>query len=387
MSERKPRIVFTFVEAGLGHIMPITAVYDAFVKKYGDQCEVVKTYFFQDKKDPNMKYVEDEFIKEVKLHNAKKGRGALQFALMGLFGSRFSMRYLMEKRYHRGLAPSIEYLQSLDADLIFSTHFSTLYYAAAAREKGLIDSDIVAYCPDPVIGRQWDNRVDLIGLSSSVGKQKAERTRFKKGQVVEIPFLIREAVKDYDKDKAFYRKELGIPQDNFTVLLADGAYGAGKLRDTVLKLLKSKEKMTIIAVCGRNENLYKEFCGLKAPENITFMPFGFTDKMLLLSACCDLFVGKAGASNLAEPCYFGAPQIITFCATPIEKWISRHYTHFVKSAIQISDVNKAVEKIEEWIKHPDKMQPYKDACVSQHRTDGPIQLADILWNRLSQKQK
>ena len=31
----KPKVIFTFVEAGLGHIVPATAVSEAFTKKYG----------------------------------------------------------------------------------------------------------------------------------------------------------------------------------------------------------------------------------------------------------------------------------------------------------------------------------------------------------------
>lgn len=379
------KIVFAFVEAGMGHIMPMKAVYDAFVTKYGDKCEIVKTYFFQDKGNADLKYVEDELIKEVKLHNAKKGRGIFQFALMYLFGQKNSLKYLMEKRYKKGFLPSLNYIQELNADLIFNTHFSTLYYACVAREKGLVNSDIAAYCPDPVIGKQWDNRVDLIGISSPAGKEKAEKTNYKKSKIALIPFLIRQEVKNYDKGKKHYRKELGIPEDNFTILLADGAYGAGKIKETVLKLLTLKENITIIAVCGKNESLYNEFSLIKPPENITLIPLGFTDKMLMLSACCDIFVGKAGASNLAEPCYFGAPQIITFCATPIEEWIAKHYTHYVKSAIKITNVSEAVEKIEQWIKNPEEMYPYQQACLSQHRIDGPDIMADILWKMLNKQ--
>jgi UDP-N-acetylglucosamine:LPS N-acetylglucosamine transferase len=289
----------------------------------------------------------------------------------------------MESRYKKGFLPSMNYLQKLNADLIFNTHFSTLYYACEGRKRGLINSDIVAYCPDPIIGKQWDSRVDLIGISSLAGKNKAEKSRFEKGKVINIPFLIRKEVEQYDKGKCFYRKELNIPEDNFTVMLADGAYGAGKIRKTVLELLKLKERFTILAVCGKNENLYKEFSNLKVPDNITFKPFGFTDKMLLLSACCDVFIGKAGASNLAEACYFGAPQIITFCATPIEKWIAKHYTHFVKSAVKISDIRKVIKKVREWMEYPEKMEPYICACNSQHRTDGADRMAEILWERLN----
>ena len=34
---KKPRIVFAFTEAGLGHIMPLKSIADAVEKKYGDK--------------------------------------------------------------------------------------------------------------------------------------------------------------------------------------------------------------------------------------------------------------------------------------------------------------------------------------------------------------
>ncbi len=138
----------------------------------------------------------------------------------------------------------------------------------------------------------------------------------------------------------------------------------------------------MIAVAGRNEALYQEFLKLSPPDNVAFRPYGFTDQMLLLSAACDLFIGKAGASNLAEPAYFGAPAVITFTATPIEKWIAKHYTDHVKCAVKVTNVKKAVKLAEAFAADPVKMKPYADAAATEHRCDGPDRLADILWEML-----
>lgn len=381
--ESKYRVLFPFVEAGLGHIMPMRAIADAFEKKYGDRAEVVRVNFFQVTGDPNLKYVEDELVKEVKLHNKHKIRGSLQFFFMNLVGGSGSMKYVMEKHYKRGFAPAMELIQSYNADLIFNTHFSTFYYACEAKERGLIDAQVAGYCPDPVIGQQWDNRVDLMALSSEVGKARALKSRtFTADKLCVIPFLIRDEVKTMDKGRAYYRKELGLPEDKFTVLLADGAYGAGKLGATVRELLKSDKEMTVVAVCGKNERLYNEFLQLKSPDNITFVPYGFTDKMLKLSASCDLFVGKAGASNLAEPAYFGAPSIVTFRATPVEKWIAEHFVKHTGCAILEENIKRAVRLIEKMATDPEEMKPYQTACKAQHRHDGPEMLADRLWGML-----
>lgn len=379
---KRPRVVFPFVEAGMGHIMPMRAVSDAFEKKYGDRVEVIKTYFFQDTNNPDMKYVEDELIKEVKRHNKNRLNGFYQFLLMSIFRTRISMKFLHQVRYKRGFKPSMEYLKSLDADLIFNTHFSTLHYACELRAKGQSNAKIITFCPDPIVGLQWDNRCDLMLLSGSNGVKKAQRFgRFKPEQIQEVPFLIRKEIEEYNKGKQYYRKELDIPQDNFTILLADGAYGAGKLKDTVYELLKSKLNLTIIAVCGKNEELYQEFQKITPPDNIVFRPYGFTDKMLMFSAACDLFIGKAGASNLAEPAYFGVPTIVTFCATPIEKWICDHYRRN-GCAIKVNSVKKAVALAESFAQNPELMEPYIQAAKAQSRSDGADVIADLIFEQL-----
>lgn len=383
MAENKKfRVVFPFVEAGLGHIMPMKAIADAMQEKYGDRVEVIRTNFFTDTTNPNLACIEREFAREVKLHNKNKLRGKLQFFLMNIFGSKICLKYLMQKRYEAGFAPALAYIKKLNADLIFNTHLSTLYYSCEAKSRGLIGSQVMAYCPDPIIGRQWDNRADLIGVSSHVGKERATRFfRWHESQIKETPFFIRREVINYNKGREFYRRELGLPEQ-FTVLLADGAYGAGKLKKTVLQLLKSTRKMNIIAVCGKNEKLFNEFLQLSVPQNITFMPLGFTDKMLTLSAACDLFVGKAGASNLAEPIYFGAPAIVTFRATPVEKWISAHYVKHVGCAILQENYKKAVKLVESFIDDPTLMQAYVNATQSQRRADGAEIFADKIWESL-----
>lgn len=382
-TDSKPRIVFPFVEAGLGHIMPMTAIADAFEAKYGDRVSVVRTNFFQDTHDPVLSAVEQDFVDEVLRHNRKKWRGKLTHALMNILGTKFSMRYVFKKRHKRALCPALEYIRELNADIIFSTHLSTHYYACEAKRKGYTGAKVIGYCPDPIIGRQWDRRVDLMAVSSALGVKKARQFgRYKRAKVTEVPFLLRREVETYNMGRAYYRRALGLPEDNFTVLLSDGAYGAGKIRDTVYGLIgKAKQPLTIVAVCGKNEALYKEFCALDVPPHITFAPYGFTDKTLMLAAACDLFMGKAGASNLAEPVYFGAPCIVTFTATFVEKWICAHHqTNGV--AVKKTNVNKAVDLALKFAGNPELMKDLTDACAAQKRCDGSEVMADRLYCEL-----
>lgn len=381
----RPRVVFPLVEAGYGHIMPMTAVSAAFEEKYGDRCEVVKTKFFQDTGNADMKFVEEDCIAKVRQHNHNRIHGIMQFGLMGLVGPRAAMNFLMKTFYKRGYRPSMAYMKELKPDLILNTHFSTLFYACECRARKELDADIVAYCPDPVVGDQWDRRCDLLALSSRNGSLKAQKHGFKPEQLITVPFLIRKQVEEYDKGKVYYRKDLGFDPDRFTVLLVDGAYGEGKLEKTARALIETDMKLTVIAVCGKNEPLYERLSALVPKENVDFKVYGFTDKILELNAAADLFVGKSGASNLAESSYLAVPQIITLYATPIEKWIGQYYIDEVGTAVKITDIKKIVKKIREYYEDPSKMQPYIDACAPTKTTRGGEMLADALFERLKKR--
>ena len=60
----KPRVVFPFVEAGMGHIMPMQSLANAFEKKYGQYCEVVRTRFFQDSGEKPLLHFEKNLVTE-----------------------------------------------------------------------------------------------------------------------------------------------------------------------------------------------------------------------------------------------------------------------------------------------------------------------------------
>ncbi len=379
---KKKRILFPFVEAGMGHIMPLNAIAEAFEKKYGEEFEIIKTYFFQDSDSEVLKDIERDLIKQVKIHNKTKLAGFIQFLTMGLFGSKTSMKFVMEKRYNNGLKDAMDYLQSLDADLIVNTHFSTLYYSAKAKAEGLSRATVACYCPDPILGLQWDRRFDIMGISSEKGKLKAQKG-CKGKQIENIPFMINRQVKDYKKSKAEYREEIGLQPDYPTILLADGAYGLGKLEKTVNLFLKSTRKLNLIVVCGKNEELATKLQQITPPDNIKMKVYGFTSEMIKLSAMSDIFIGKGGASNLAEVSYFGVPSIITFRATPVEQWIASYYVNEIGNCVLIENAKKAVATAYDWIDNPEKLQKYVDKCKNIQRSDGPEIFADILYNKIS----
>ena len=368
MSKEK-NIAFFYVEAGMGHIMPLRAIQSAYNQHYGEANTKTVEFF---KHPSSLKEVEEDFIKQVKLHNKHPLWGKFQVLLMRLLGQKFSLWFLFKVRYKKHYRNALKVMEKTNASIMVHTHFSTLYYACEANKKGLTDATNIAYCPDPVVGPQWDKRADNIITSY---KELDDETK-------NIPFLLNPKIKDYEESKTHYKKQLGLNPDAFSVLLADGAYGSGKIGETTKALLTSDKPLNLIVVCGRNEALKEKLESLNPPDNIHLTVYGFTNSMYPLEAASDLFIGKAGASILAEATYFNVPSIITLHATPIENWISDYYVSKGTSKV-IKSPSKLLKQVETFIREPSALAPYIEACKRQDKeVDGAYRVATIIKNKL-----
>ncbi len=378
---KKPRVVFPFVEAGLGHIMPIKSISDEFEKKYGDRTEVVRSRFFTESGSSVLAEYEEGLRREVQKHNRHPFYGWFSTFSMDFWGTKLSTWGAMSYWIKGSKEAGLQHMRELEPDLVFSTHWASNYYAYNILPRPLT----AVYCPDAHVNTLFRYPSDLTMVSMSTGYDRALRlhkSRFNADNLKLVPFLIREEAFSVSADKAANRRALGFAPDKFTVVLAEGGYGIGKMKSICEEVLKRDIPVTLAPVCGRNEQLYKYFLTLKSKGNTDFRPQGFVEHIFTLLAAADLFCGKSGASMIAEPCYFGVPQIITKYATKIERFIGEYYIDTVKSAIKIFSPVKVADKIEEFCLHPDQLEPYRQAAFSQRGNYGPEKAADLVFDLL-----
>ena len=94
-NDYKPKVVFTFVKAGMGHVTPATEIYEAFMKKYGDKCNVCKSYIFSESTNPAVQklgVIQDEHVKKLstsKVYNKLEGFSYCLGSPLTLFGLDF----------------------------------------------------------------------------------------------------------------------------------------------------------------------------------------------------------------------------------------------------------------------------------------------------------
>ena len=377
---RKIRVLFPYVEAGFGHIMPMRSIEDTFRKKYGDRVEVISSDFFNETGDRSLIRYERMMSSQVKMYNRFPVFGHFMTFADEMSGpavsSFFTVRFF-RKAYRKG----VEHMQELSADVIFSTHWATNYYARHLKEKPMT----VMYCPDAELNQLFSYPSDLTMISMPFGYKKAlETKRFDTDNLKYVPFLIRNEAFEISSDKREIRKKLGLPEDNFTVILAEGGYGIGKIKEICKRLISEHIPLTVIAVCGKNEKLLEYFGSLVPTKEVTFVPLGFTERILEYQAASDIFCGKSG-NILAEPTFFGNPTIITNCTSLIEKKIARHYIETVGCAFIEFSPKKTVETIMEFAADPARMLTYKKAALDYHGNFGSEAAAELLWKAIAER--
>ncbi len=385
----KPRVVFTFVEAGKGHIIPTQNVCDSFRSKYGDRVEVVESRFFTETGDERLEMTEKLFSRAVKQQNRSgiwsvlcKIGNVLAGDTLALFGV---LRMSISGRKANPLA--VKHIEELDADVIYTAHWSIPFYV---NQLNTPRPYTVCFCPDIYSNGAFNVDCNRFLIPSDVGyKQICRHRMYAGGNVMLVPFPMRPEAENYKADgvRAACREKLGIPEDAFVAVLCDGGYGMAHLESTVRALLKLQDvpRLTIIAMCGTNKKLYEKLTSLKDSYNgaIRLIPVDFTDKPLEYLVCADVFAGKSGANSIAEPASLGIPIIVTHCATYIERGIKNYYVHQIKGAVYVPSAKRAAAKIARFARNPELLLPYANNLKNSPRLHYSADAsADILFESL-----
>lgn len=378
---RKPKILFSFVEAGKGHIIPETAVCESFKRKYGDRAEVVESYFYSETDNKSLKKTEKLFESTVRLQNRGKVWSWLCRFGNWVCGDTFALYFLMSCTFSgmRSKRPAMDHFEDIDADILFTTHWSTAFYAAKLKNPPYT----VSICPDAYSNGMFNVDVNDFLMVTESGKKNAERIRmYAGGNISVVGFPIRAEAKEFYLRRDEIRREIGIGKNDFVVTLSDGGYGIAKMKKTINKLLVGGVPMTIIALCGTNKELYERLSSMDTPNGIRIISVPFTNEVLKYVSAADVFCGKSGANSIAEAAYYGVPIIISRCITYIERKIKNYYVREVKGALYIPSATLASKIILEFAEHPEKLEKYRNNLKSIAGEYGSDDIADLLWDRI-----
>ena len=252
---QKPRILLTYIESGMGHIMSMKAIAEGLKEKYADQVEIIESYIM----DQGSKETEqfEKFLSDcTKKTNKDKIFGIGIFWFLELAGKQHFMRLIHRTIFKKFTDATIQVMKSYHPDVIISTHYFITFAALELKKKYMPNLTVITYNPDNNVHVWWDNRTDLfINNNVAACDEAIRRRKFTYRNVRRVFFTARKEVAEANLTRREYREKHNLPLDQFTIMIADGAYAQGKAKKVCNSLLKLNIPITIIMLAGKNEKV------------------------------------------------------------------------------------------------------------------------------------
>lgn len=385
---KKPRVLITYVEAGLGHIVTAKAISDSLKSKYSDQLEIMDSYILRDSKNTVLNNFENWMINEVRRHSMIPGYCAFEMTCMHIIGSKNSLKLIHNTKFRKASKALLEEYKQIKPDVIVCTHYFTLHIAVKYRNKFSPNTLVVSYCPDNIVHGWWDNRGDRFYTNNPVATNDAKKNRFKQGTVKEVFFPTRNNVKNVIHDKERCKENLNIPKDRFTVVFTNGLYAIKKTKKVFNELAKIDLPINICILAGKNKELQDYFDGLKPSmkPNINLLTFGYLENAPELYATADLFITKGGPNAILDSVLVGTPILVDFYASPIEKASTKLFTKNLNCGIYEKNPKKIRKIVEDFIASPNLLNPYIESIKSfNSNPNGADDIADDIYDLLHKR--
>lgn len=315
------KILIPMIEAGGGHRMPALAIKDSIEKLFPGQFQIDVIDFAKECgakwDDKVMKGFWDWALARPEITT---NLNTLLDSLNHLTRSNAVMPLFFQQFMHKGS----KYILNYKPDIVFSTHFFCSSVAQFARARYELPYKTFSYMTDPVRGHNmWVNpKIEAVIVSTV----EARSYLLKQGQpaekikVMSFP-LNKKFFSPITKTREVILSELGLDASKRTLLATSGGQGIGETSAYIEFLYKREFPFNIIAICGKNKELFKDLNDMKKniASNAPMAVVGFVDNMEELLEVSDLAIAKGGASTTMEVLVKHVPTIFTHCAALHEK--------------------------------------------------------------------
>jgi len=309
------------VEAGGGHKMPALAIKESIEALFPGQYQVDVIDFAKESganwDDKVIKGFWDWALARPELTT---NLNVLLDSFTYLTRSNMVTRLLYQQFTRKG----IRYILKYKPDIVFATHFFCSSVALFARQRYDLSYKIFSYMTDPVRGHNlWVNpEIDGVIVATPEARDFLIDRGEPSTKVILMPFpLNKKFFEKINRTREEILGDLGLDPGRKTLLATSGGQGIGDTADYIKKLYISRFPFNIIAICGKNQELYDELNALKQSvrSDIPMAVLGFVDNMHELLEASDLAIAKGGASTTLETLVKRVPTIFTHCAALHEK--------------------------------------------------------------------
>ncbi len=230
------------------------------------------------------------------------------FWLVDLKFLRKTVKCLRRLVNHLNSRPLELFLRREQFDWVFSTHFFPNEVMASLKRKGVIYPQIVSVVTDFDVHSIWiAEGIDYYTAACDWTQERLLSFGIPKEKIV-VSGIPTDQKFSKAKDNVRLRRQLGLQENIFTVLVATGSFGIGPIE----KIIQALEEFQVIVVCGHNKALYERLSRQSFQHGKVC---GLVNNMDELMAASDCMVTKPGGLSISEALVSGLP-LIFFNAIP-----------------------------------------------------------------------
>lgn len=260
-------------------------------------------------------------------------------------------------------------------DVIITTHFFATEVSSYLRGRGKIKSKIITVVTDYLPHYVWTAKNSDMYAVALPETKVGLTDRGVRGNRIEVVGIPVEKKFLAPVDSAQVRKNLGLEEGLFTVLLTSGGVGIASIADIVKDLSVSKTPMQLLVVCGTNQSLKLQL-EKTYQANPAIKLLGFVTNMNELMEISDIVVGKAGGLTITESFLKGKP-VVLYRSIPGQE--ARNVDIVLRyGAGYATDNDKEVARIVERLaKSQEEMRALKKAAGQIARPQAAKAIADL----------
>ena len=266
-----------------------------------------------------------------------------------------------------------ELLMRENPTVVISTHFLPTEVAARLKKKGQITSRIITVVTDSWPHWFWiAEEVDHFAVALPDTKEALIRRGVPASKISVLGIPIEKKFSDR-RSKSVLCQKLGLDERLFTTLVTSGGAAVGSIEEITVSLLKLKERVQVLVVCGTNRLLHERLTVL-AEAGLRLKIFGFVDNMNELMEASDVVIGKGGGLTLSESLAEERPMII-FRPVPGQEARNARCIKKYRAGVVAHSLEEVVSKVSEFLASPRSLEILKE---NGRRLAKPAASRDIL---------
>jgi len=271
-------------------------------------------------------------------------------------------------------------------DVVISTHFMATEVIGNLKKKGLYKGRLVTVVTDYGLHSFWVHKnCDDFVVASEDTKEDLAKRGIDRNRIYSLGIPIDEAFAKKE-DKTLMRKNLGIREDLFTILIVSGGFGVGPILELVKELGSLDIPIQLIVVCGKNPKLVEEVTNeqkrLKNPLKI----YGFATNMPELMSASDLMITKSGGLTTSEAMVKGLAMIVI---KPVIGQETKNCGFLVKheAAVRVDNVKQVKTAVLDLFKDKDKLEKMRRNINSIARPNSSLDIAKLALTAKTQNDR